>query len=147
MWDILPQYLEEFKLNLYKTIESQVAPRFIEDVFVSITPPLIAREDNLSQNRFLQNKIAELFTKETRAKYSSLILSLSKQNQVKKDNIKSTKKLKIGYISSALRHNPVGYLSRWLLKYYDRDKFEVFIYLMSDDEDDITQQWFFSKCY
>lgn len=92
MWDILPPYLEEFKINLYKTIESQVAPRFIEDVFVSITPPLIAREDNLSQNRFLQNQIAKLFTKETRAKYSSLILSLSKQTQVKKDNIKSTKK-------------------------------------------------------
>ncbi|AFZ53328.1 hypothetical protein Cyan10605_1209 [Cyanobacterium aponinum PCC 10605] len=145
MWDILPPYLEEFKINLYKTIESQVAPRFIEDVFVSITPPLIAREDNLSQNRFLQNQIAKLFTKETRAKYSSLILSLSKQTQVKKDNIKSTKKLKIGYISSAFRHNPVGYLSRWLLKYYDRDKFEVFIYLMSDYEDEITQQWFFKN--
>jgi predicted O-linked N-acetylglucosamine transferase (SPINDLY family) len=46
-----------------------------------------------------------------------------------------TQPLKIGYLSECLRQHSVGWLSRWLLHYHDRDRFDIHLYsLMSTDD-------------
>jgi predicted O-linked N-acetylglucosamine transferase (SPINDLY family) len=44
-----------------------------------------------------------------------------------------------------LRRHSVGWLSRWLFHYHNREQVEIFLYLVSQPEDEITQQWFRSK--
>jgi predicted O-linked N-acetylglucosamine transferase (SPINDLY family) len=58
---------------------------------------------------------------------------------------RSQGKLKIGYISCNLRRHSIGWLSRWLLHYHDREKLEVYLYLINQNEDDITDKWFANK--
>jgi predicted O-linked N-acetylglucosamine transferase (SPINDLY family) len=51
--------------------------------------------------------------------------------------------LRIGYLASTLRSHSVGWLSRWLWQYHDRQKFQVFTYSINQNPDDpIYQQWF-----
>jgi predicted O-linked N-acetylglucosamine transferase (SPINDLY family) len=53
------------------------------------------------------------------------------------------KKLKIGYIAHTLRSHPVGWLSRWLFQYLDRNKFELYIYLFIQKQNDpFFHEWF-----
>lgn len=64
----------------------------------------------------------------------------------KRHNSSTTKdngKIKIGYISHCFRLNSVGWLSRWLIKYHDRDKFEVYAYSVNhlNDQSDVQKQF------
>jgi len=49
-----------------------------------------------------------------------------------------TKKIKIGYISPDFNKNAVGLFVSPLLKYYDKNKFEVFIYYTNESFDEFT---------
>ncbi len=43
----------------------------------------------------------------------------------------STKPLKIGYVSYALRSHSVGWLARWLFQHHDKEKFEINTYFVN----------------
>ncbi len=98
----------------------------------SLTHLLFYIEDNPRQIRTLQNKLSQIY-----------------QNSLTNINIHQAKrsqdKLKIGYISCNLRRHSIGWLSRWLLHYHDREKLEVYLYLINQNEDDITDKWFVNK--
>lgn len=57
-----------------------------------------------------------------------------KHSGVERDRKKS--RLRIGYVSSDLRHHAVGYQMAEMFGVHDRDKFEVFIYYCGMKEDD-----------
>jgi predicted O-linked N-acetylglucosamine transferase (SPINDLY family) len=51
--------------------------------------------------------------------------------------------LKIGYIAHTLRSHSVGWLSRWLFQYHDREAFTITLYCINQDlEDRFTKNWF-----
>jgi predicted O-linked N-acetylglucosamine transferase (SPINDLY family) len=51
--------------------------------------------------------------------------------------------LRIGYLASTLRRHSVGWLSRWLWQYSDREKFQIFTYCINQNPDDpFYQRWF-----
>jgi predicted O-linked N-acetylglucosamine transferase (SPINDLY family) len=51
--------------------------------------------------------------------------------------------IRIGYLASTLRKHSVGWLSRWLWQYHDRDKFQIFTYCINQNPDDpFYQKWF-----
>ncbi len=51
--------------------------------------------------------------------------------------------IRIGYIASTLSTHSVGWLSRWLWQYCDRDKFQVFTYCLEPAESDsFNNRWF-----
>jgi MFS transporter, NNP family, nitrate/nitrite transporter len=51
--------------------------------------------------------------------------------------------LRIGYLGSTLRSHSIGWISRWLWQYHDRDEFQIFTYCINQDPDDpVYQKWF-----
>lgn len=50
--------------------------------------------------------------------------------------------IRIGYLSHSLRQHSVGWLSRWLFRYHDREKFHISLFLTSDSSSLFTQSWF-----
>ncbi len=117
-----------------QTIESFLKGRLLGVVF-----PLFYLSDRASENRYIINRIAKVFQ-------DNLELNLlSIKNPVLSQSIQSHSKLRIGYIAHTLRKHSVGWLSRWLFQYHDRDRFEIFIYLINQPEDEITQSCFREK--
>ena len=97
-------------------------------------------EDRPRSNRLLQNKLARF--------YQENILPLTfhsefdrKVNLVKKANV-----IRIGYLASTLRAHSVGWLSRWLFHYHDRESFQVFNYCVNQNhQDPFNHKWFRDK--
>lgn len=55
----------------------------------------------------------------------------------------SNKRLKIGYLSHCLRRHSVGWLARWIFQHHDRERFEIYAYLLGCTEVvDSLQEWY-----
>ncbi|URD52688.1 O-linked N-acetylglucosamine transferase, SPINDLY family protein [Chroococcidiopsis sp. CCNUC1] len=91
-------------------------------------------EDRPQENRPLQNQIAQIFQTNFQAK-SSPVVQTGWTN-----SITTTKKLKIGYVAHTLKGHSVGWLSRWLFQYYDREAFQTNLYLIYQQAE--GYQWF-----
>jgi predicted O-linked N-acetylglucosamine transferase (SPINDLY family) len=92
-------------------------------------------QDNLPENRYFLNQVGHLFTPKTP------IYSFPKN--VGTTFKQSTRRLKIGYLAHTLRQHSVGWLSRWLFQYHDRELFHTSIYLVNRNlEDDFYSLWF-----
>lgn len=50
------------------------------------------------------------------------------------------KKIRVGYLSADVRRHPVAYFLRPLLEFYDRQRFQVFLYRANAEEDNVTEQ-------
>lgn len=50
------------------------------------------------------------------------------------------KKIRVGYLSADVRRHPVAYFLRPLLEFYDRQRFQVFLYRANAEGDSITEQ-------
>jgi predicted O-linked N-acetylglucosamine transferase (SPINDLY family) len=54
--------------------------------------------------------------------------------------------IRIGYLASTLRKHSVGWLSRWLFQYHDRQFFQIFIYCLNQNPaDSFNHHWFRDK--
>ncbi len=112
-----------------------LAPHLNQGLMVSTTflPYTIDRPDAY---RSLQNRIARAY------------LGLNLIQPITTETIpttlpKRTGVLRIGYLASTLRSHSVGWLSRWLWQYHDRDRFQIFTYCINQNPDDpVYQQWF-----
>jgi len=96
-------------------------------------------EDSPQTNRPLRNSVARMCQ-------ADLQLDLSKE--INLDKIRHSKKkksrakiLKIGYLSNCLRQHSIGWLVRWLLKYHDRNCFEVHLYSLNQSKDWLQQEF------
>jgi predicted O-linked N-acetylglucosamine transferase (SPINDLY family) len=95
--------------------------------------PYIA--DRPDYYRKIQNQIAKnyLDSQGHHNKYQPETASLPKQSG----------KIRVGYIASTLRQHSVGWLSRWIWQYQDRDKFQIFTYCINQNPDNpFYQKWF-----
>nr|WP_246503935.1 glycosyltransferase family 41 protein [Plastoroseomonas arctica] len=59
--------------------------------------------------------------------------------------VKGSRKIRVGFLSSDLRHHPVSYFALHLLELFDRDRFEVFCYSFYEKERDQVQAHIESK--
>jgi predicted O-linked N-acetylglucosamine transferase (SPINDLY family) len=99
--------------------------------------------DEPKKNRFLQNQVAELcqaniqiYAQEPAKRYSQRVL-------IRPSHAKTTKPLRIGYLSHALRRNSVGWLARWLFQYHNREHFQLYAYFISYRQThDPLQEWY-----
>ena len=58
-------------------------------------------------------------------------------------SFKDKKILKIGYISHCLKQHSVGWISRWLFKYHNHDKFKIYTYIIGQKPlSGFSQYWF-----
>lgn len=100
--------------------------------------------DRAQKNRQFQNQVAEfcqayleINEKERVERYRQGHLERKKSSGV------STKPLKIGYLSHCLLRHSVGWLTRWLFQYHNRDRVSIYAYFMGYRKTpDALQEWY-----
>jgi len=120
--------------NMIAISEEESIDPIVEEYLFNLPAPLLYFQDDPLAYRQLQNQFSALFHKNRP--------SISHKFKTNTDN---SRPLKIGYIAHTLRRHSVGMLSRWLLHYHNREEFKIYLYLINQQEDDITQIWFREK--
>ncbi len=93
-------------------------------------------EDRPDYHRRLQNQLAGIYLEHNQAHlkhYDARPASL----------IKPVDTIRIGYVGSTLKSHSVGWLSRWLFQYHDREQFQIFTYCINQNPEDGFYQKFF----
>jgi predicted O-linked N-acetylglucosamine transferase (SPINDLY family) len=98
-------------------------------------------QDDLKNNRYIQNQIAQL------GQYNVRIYAKEQAERYTQRVVQSrTKLLKIGYLSHCLRSHSVGWLARWIFKYHDTDRFQIYSYLINYSQlNDPIQEWYLNQ--
>jgi predicted O-linked N-acetylglucosamine transferase (SPINDLY family) len=110
-------------------------PAISQSIMVSI-PCLMYANDRAEYSRSLQNQIARIYLQHQQHQSFDRIIESAKLK-------KHLGTIRIGYVGSTMRSHSVGWLSRWLWQYHDRQKFQVFTYSINQHPDDpFYQTWF-----
>ncbi len=153
-------FVEEYRLLIYQLVSEPFADeseefksqhyQFYADTIIAATLfffPYI--EDQPAQTRHYLNLAGKI----TRDSFNYLsnddqLNSLDELNNNTPDLLSDSIEkipgvLRVGYIASTLCAHSVGWLSRWLWQYRDRDKFQVFTYCLEPtDSDSFNNRWF-----
>ncbi len=93
-------------------------------------------KDTPASFRLICNRVAEIFNHGIRA------LASSQEKEYRRKTI-ANKKLKIGYVSYALRSHSVGWLARWVFKHHNQEKFDIYTYFVNYQlVNDFLQDWY-----
>jgi predicted O-linked N-acetylglucosamine transferase (SPINDLY family) len=132
VWQEIPNIYQEYQNLLQELIKQKniTLEPIIKTSFLNVSSPLPYLGDRALANRQLTNRIAEIFLDNNSNKNPFIFTK------------KEAKKLTIGYLASTFRHHSVAWLSRWLIHHHDREKFQIAIYTINQEEDEITRQWF-----
>ncbi len=96
--------------------------------------------------RAIHNQVAEIFNNYIQALGQSQGKNYDHQIIHHQSLTHHPKKLKIGYISYALRSHSVGWLARWLFQHHDRDKFDIHTYFINYKlVNDNLQDWYLNQ--
>lgn len=127
--------LAEQQYQLYEDIENHIEDlkqSQSKDSFIIGGMNFWYLKDDLSYNRKLINQTARIFQQVNQSNYPSFTFHKPQKKE----------KLKIGYLAHTLKNHSVGFLSRWLMLYHDKENFDIHLYLNQNREDDITEKWF-----
>jgi predicted O-linked N-acetylglucosamine transferase (SPINDLY family) len=130
-WRSLEAVIQDFPRDLNK---DQLLHLITSSVFLAYS------EDNPQKYRLVQNKIAEIYQNNANCTLNPSIFNPSANDLVvtKKQGV-----LRIGYLASTLRVHSVGWLSRWLFHYHDRQSFQIFNYCVNQNfHDSFNHKWF-----
>ncbi|WP_330205248.1 O-linked N-acetylglucosamine transferase, SPINDLY family protein [Cyanobacterium sp. Dongsha4] len=132
---------EEYRQNLLSLEGENIEDieSYLIDFFITISECLLYFDDEPAYNRQIFNHCASLFEEFVRKYYA--FVNFSPYKLVRNNN----KKLKIGYIAHTFRNHCVGILSRWLFYYHNKNEFDIYVYLIGSEEDEITAKWFKSN--
>ena len=123
-------------------------------------------ECSLAVDAFLQSSLMERDIKKKREEYSNAIFSANYCSGIADERWQALyagyrqllqdivplqlplaeqggyghKKIRVGYLSADVRRHPVAYFLRPLLEFYDRQRFQVFLYRANAEEDSVTEQ-------
>ncbi|MFM6425385.1 MAG: O-linked N-acetylglucosamine transferase, SPINDLY family protein, partial [Planktothrix sp.] len=87
-------------------------------------------------------KIAQICQRNIENKNPDMIQKNSQRYSILKQN-KENKSLKVGYVSHCLRTHSVGWLTRWLFQYHNREDFKIYAYLINaQGRVDELQDWY-----
>jgi predicted O-linked N-acetylglucosamine transferase (SPINDLY family) len=138
-WQEIPAISDQFKTLVSELIQSQSTQLSLHTIqFLIVNTGLFAYlQDNLAENRNLQNQVGQLFLRNIEAIASKMIRPAAISSR------QLTKRLKVGYITSTFKRHSVGWLSRWLIKYHNREHLELSAYLVQQNpSDEFFQAWF-----
>jgi predicted O-linked N-acetylglucosamine transferase (SPINDLY family) len=118
---------ESLILALIESKSEKIPTSIISQLYYANTfNPYVRDQPRL--NHHLQNQLAEICQLSTDVDLTTKIDKLRQRSQFRSSKSKS--KLKIGYISKCMMSHSVGWLSRWLIKYHDRDQFQLYGYFL-----------------
>jgi predicted O-linked N-acetylglucosamine transferase (SPINDLY family) len=133
-WQSLEQVIQDFPSDLNK---EQTLHLITSAVFLTYA------EDHPRKYRAVQNQIAKIYQHNVKAiaSYSNFAPTVNDVNIPKQQGV-----LRIGYLASTLRAHSVGWLTRWLFKYHDRESFQIFNYCINQNpHDGFNHRWFRDK--
>jgi predicted O-linked N-acetylglucosamine transferase (SPINDLY family) len=152
-WEKIDDFYSEYKSLIY-TLSSDgfSEENFLLKMAIPIIPCMLQYyQDDLIENRHLQNKMSELFQFKI---IDEFILNPKDKNSDNREfsyHFQSKihdpeKKIRVGFLASKLSLHSVGWLSRWIFQYYNHDKFEFYVYIIKQAATDFfTETWFASK--
>jgi predicted O-linked N-acetylglucosamine transferase (SPINDLY family) len=138
-WQEIPAISDQFKTLVSELVQSQSTQLPLHTIqFLIVNTGLFSYlQDNLAENRKLQNQAGQLFLRNIEAIAPKTIQPTAISSK------QLTKRLKVGYITSTFKRHSVGWLSRWLIKYHNRKNFELSAYLVQQNpSDEFFQVWF-----
>ncbi len=163
-WQEVTSTCKELETLFQKFIQAQPLPLDEVRTLYLLTPSFAIPhiKDSPAEFRAIHNQIAKIFQANIQpaaAKENNFNLikpvqenfaSVASQFHCDRDSsqplITSSKKLKIGYLSYALRRHSVGWLARWLFQYHDQEKFEINTYFVNYKlVDDWLQEWYVNQ--
>ncbi|MBW4660774.1 MAG: tetratricopeptide repeat protein [Drouetiella hepatica Uher 2000/2452] len=98
-------------------------------------------EDEPKTNRPLRNQIAQIAQSHLRTVLSDEVSKYQSRSPLLLTASDRKRLPRIGYFAGTLRQHSVGWLSRWLLTYHNRDRFDIHLYSPRPSQDPIQQQF------
>lgn len=147
-WQEICTTFEELETVFQQFIKSERIPleegRILRLLSPSFAIPHI--KDAPTEFRAIHNQVAEIFNNYIKNLAESEGKNYTRQIINNQYLTPHPKKLKIGYISYALRSHSVGWLARWLFQHHDRDKFDIHTYFVNYKlVNDYLQEWYLSQ--
>jgi predicted O-linked N-acetylglucosamine transferase (SPINDLY family) len=116
--------------------EDKLLPENTSQLIIVAAVFIVCLADRPEYFRSLQNQIAKKYLQSMQDR--SPDRSIAPSSLAKRAGV-----IRIGYLASTLRSHSVGWLSRWLWQYHDREKFQIFNYCINQNPNDpFYQQWF-----
>jgi predicted O-linked N-acetylglucosamine transferase (SPINDLY family)/predicted SAM-dependent methyltransferase len=126
-WMLISEAAQRHQLNLHALIQSEplilnCSPMIVSSYFLNYMC------DDARTLHGLRNSVGKICATSIQKRLGRVVHD--------PELAEKSKVLKIGYIASTLRQHSVGWLSRWLFNYHDRQDFQVFIYNVSHSSED-----------
>ncbi|MEA5515026.1 hypothetical protein [Nodularia sp. UHCC 0506] len=137
-WEKSVQAYQQHKLLLSNLATSQTE----SESLIRILPVgsfLLYMEDNPQENRLIRNGLAALSQQLVWKSFPENITTYQKRFNSARPSL-SERPLRIGYLSECFRTHSVGFLAWWLLKYHNRQKFDIYLYSLRENKYDPQQQ-------
>jgi len=130
--------------SLFTASQTNLDPTTVVRLF-SATYFLPYFRDDLPNNRRLQNQVAQICQVNIQNNSPEQTVKYGIKKYVNQPS-DANKILKIGYLSHCLKRHSVGWIARWLLKYHDRNKFQIHAYLINAQQrKDPLQEWYINQ--
>ncbi|MHC5673780.1 O-linked N-acetylglucosamine transferase, SPINDLY family protein [Nostoc sp.] len=147
-WQEVCTTCEELETVFQQFIKAERIPleevRILRLLMPSFAIPHI--KDTPADFRAIHNQVAEIFNNYIQSLGQSQGKNYDHQIIHHQSLTHHPKKLKIGYISYALRTHSVGWLARWLFQHHDRDKFDIHTYFINYKlGTDNLQDWYLNQ--
>lgn len=150
-WEQIFAIFEHQDALIEELTRTQTEPLDQSTVFQLVTAtfcyPYI--RDSLEKNRRSHNRLSKLcqhsiheYAKEQHDRYRQGLAE-------RRRNRDTTRPLRIGYASHCLKQHSVGWLSRWLFQYHDRERFQIYGYFWHTETGvrDELQAWFIKQVH
>ncbi|MDJ0733966.1 MAG: hypothetical protein QNJ47_07770 [Nostocaceae cyanobacterium] len=137
-WDKSVTIYETYKKYLCDVAKSKTD----SESLVRILPTgsyLLYMEDNPSENRLIRNGLADLCQQLLWNSFPEDINNYQTRFNSFRPSL-SERPLRIGYLSECFRTHSVGFLAWWLLKYHNRQQFDIYLYSLKENIYDPHQQ-------
>ncbi len=147
-WEEIYSSSQELESLFQELIKAQPLPLDEAQTLRLLTPSFAIPhiKDCPAVYKVTHNQVAQIFQTNVQAiapkqaeRYSQSLLN-------KRVSGISTKRLKIGYLSYALRNHSVGWLARWLFQHHNLENFEIYAYFVDYKlVDDWLQEWYVNQ--
>ena len=132
------QIYQQYKQLLSDLVNNQTESKSLIDI-LAIGAFFLYMEDNPHENRLIRNGLAALCQKMMWKEYSQEINIYQQRLNTPRPAL-SERPLRIGYVSECFISHSVGYLAWWLLKYHNRQEFDIHLYSLRERIYDPQQQ-------
>ncbi|AVZ30402.1 hypothetical protein [Nodularia spumigena] len=137
-WEKAVATYAQYKQTLGDIVSSQTTSKSLVQVF-SLGSFLLYLEDNPQENRLIRNGLAALCQQMLWNSFPEEVKSYQQRFKSPRPPL-SERPLRIGYLSECFRSHSVGFLAWWLLKYHDRQEFDIYLYSLRETSQDPLQQ-------